>query len=66
MIAYRRGSQSLAGAASVKHRVPAIIGAFRLDIAHWVEQQTDNLSVAGSNPAIQTLTLPENSVHPCE
>ena len=55
MIAYRRGSQRLAGAASLKHRMPAF---------HWtpsatrgcssmVEQQADNLSVAGSNPALQ-------------
>ena len=54
MIAYSRGSVRLAGAASMKHRVPAMIGAFRhVDIAHWVEQQIDNLSAAGSNPAIQ-------------
>ena len=41
MIAYSRGSQSLAGAASLKHRMPAVIGTFRIqpDIAQWVEQQ---------------------------
>jgi hypothetical protein len=41
MIAYSRGSQRLAGAASLKYGVPAIVGAFscHLDIAHWLEQQ---------------------------
>ncbi len=55
MIAYSRGSQRLAGAASLKNRMPAMIGAFRThpDIAHWVEQQPLALSVAGSTPAIQ-------------
>ena len=56
--AYSRGSKRLAGAASLKHRVPAMIGAFRhVDIAQWVEQQTHHLRVAGSNPAIPTLAV---------
>ena len=28
--------------------------AFRLDIAQWVEQQTPNLCVAGSNPVVES------------
>ena len=38
MIAYSRGSQYLAGAASLKYGVPAVIGAFgiHLDIAQSV------------------------------
>lgn len=57
MIAYSRGSNSLAGAASLKHRMPATIGTFRthLDIAQWLEQQPDKLSVAGSTPVIRLL-----------
>ena len=37
MIAYSRGSNRLAGAASLKNRMPVMIGTFRihLDIAHW-------------------------------
>jgi hypothetical protein len=37
MIAYSRGSQRLAGAASLKHRMPAMVGALRIqsDIAQW-------------------------------
>jgi hypothetical protein len=36
--------------------MPATLGAFRhLDIAQWVEQQPDKLSVAGSNPVIRLL-----------
>jgi hypothetical protein len=57
MIAYSRGSNRLAGAASLKNRMPAIVGTFRIhpDIAHWTEQQTHNLRAAGSIPAIHTL-----------
>ena len=57
MIAYSRGSQSLAGAASLKYGVPAIVGSFgyHLDIAHLVEQQPWKLSAVGSNPAIPTV-----------
>jgi hypothetical protein len=53
MLAYSRGSNRLAGAAPLEHRVPANIGSFcsNLDIAQWVEQQPDKLWVAGSNPA---------------
>lgn len=54
MIAYSRGSTSLAGAASLKSRMPAVRGAFcnHLDIAQWIEQQPDKLSVTGSTPVI--------------
>ncbi len=57
MIAYSRGSQSLAGAASLKNRMPAMIGDFHVhsDIAQLAEQQTMNLWAAGSTPAIQPL-----------
>lgn len=57
MIAYGRGSRCLAGAASLKYRVPAMTGSFRihLDIAQWLEQQPDTLWVAGSNPVVQPL-----------
>ena len=55
MLAYSRGSNCLAGAAPLEHRVPATVGSFRshLDIAQWVEQQPRKLCVAGSNPAIR-------------
>ena len=57
MIAYSRGSQSLAGAASLRDRMPANVGSFRIhpDIAQRVEQQICNLRAAGSIPAIHTL-----------
>jgi hypothetical protein len=55
MIANSRGFQYLAGAASLKYRMPAFEDAFPLlDIAQTVEQQPDTLSVAGSNPALQS------------
>ena len=58
MIAYRRGSKRLAGAASLKHRMPAVGDCFPLlDIAQWVEQQPDKLWAAGSTPALQTATV---------
>ena len=58
MLAYSRGSNRLAGAAPLEHRVPAAVGSFcpNLDIAQWVERQTDNLLAAGSTPAIQATT----------
>ena len=57
MIAYSRGSNRLAGAASLKNRMPAIVGAFRIhpDIAQQVEQQTRNPRAAGSIPAFHSL-----------
>jgi hypothetical protein len=57
MIAYSRGSNRLAGAASLKNRMPAIVGTFRIhpDIAHWTARQTDNLRAAGSIPVIHSL-----------
>ena len=55
MIAYSRGSQPLAGAAPLEHRVPAAPApASNLDIAQMAEQQPGKLSVAGSTPAIRT------------
>lgn len=54
MIANSRGSEYLAGAASLKYRMPAIGDAFPLlDMAQMAEQQPEKLSVAGSNPALQ-------------
>ncbi len=47
---------SLAGAASLESRVPADLRRSfppTKGIAQWVEQQTDNLPVAGSTPVIQ-------------
>ncbi len=57
MLAYSRGSNRLAGAAPLEHRVPAAVGSFRapLDIAQWVEQRPETPLVAGSSPAIQPL-----------
>lgn len=57
MIAYSRGSNRLAGAASLKNRMPAIVGTFRIhpDIAQLVERQTPNLRAAGSIPVFQLL-----------
>ena len=57
MLAYSRGSNCLAGAAPMEHRVPANVGSFcsNLDIAQWEERQTCNLLAAGSTPAIRTL-----------
>ena len=61
MIAYSRGSQSLAGTASLRNRMPALMGTFCTlwDIAQRVEHQLFKLRVAGSNPAI----LPTLSVN---
>ena len=60
MLAYSRGSNRLAGAAPLEHRVPANIGSFcpNPDIAQWVERQTHHLLAAGSTPAIQTTSEP--------
>lgn len=57
MIAYSRGSQSLAGTASLRYRMPAMIGTFGvpLGIAQLAEQQIRNLWAVGSIPAIQPL-----------
>ena len=57
MIAYSRGSKRLAGAASLKNRMPAFTGAISIhpDIAQLAEQQIVNLWAAGSTPVIQTL-----------
>ena len=57
MITYSQGSKYLAGAAPLEHRVPVAVGAFctHLDIAQWVEQQPEELSVVGSTPTIRPL-----------
>ena len=57
MIAYSRGSNRLAGAASLKNRMPAIVGTFRIhpDITQQVEQQTHDLRAAGSIPVFHSL-----------
>ena len=57
MLAYSRGSNCLAGAAPLEHRVPAVVGSFcpTLDIAQWVEHRPDKPTVVGSNPAIRLL-----------
>ena len=66
MIAYSRGSNRLAGAASLKNRMPAIVGASRIhpDVAQLVEQQTHNLRAAGSIPAIHALCEQPNPSDP--
>lgn len=55
MIAYSRGCERLAGAASLKYGVPAIVRAFSFHCGYssLVERQPDKLLAAGSNPAIQ-------------
>ena len=57
MIAYSRGSECLAGAASLKLPHAGVKRAFcdQLNIAQWIEQQPHKLWVAGSTPAIQPL-----------
>lgn len=57
MIAYSRGSQTLAGAASMKLPHTGVMRAFcaQLNIAQLVEQQSLKLFVAGSTPAIHPL-----------
>ena len=57
MITYSQGSKYLAGAAPLEHRVPVVVGSFcaHLDIAQWVEQQPEKLSVVGSTPTIHPL-----------
>jgi len=57
MIAYSRGCQNLAGAASSKKRKPAMVGDFRIRpcVARLAEQQTDNLWATGFDSVIQTL-----------
>ncbi len=46
MIAYSRGSQTLAGAASLKNRMPATVGTFSIhsDVAQW---QSNRLIICG-------------------
>ena len=57
MFAYRRGSQFLAGAAPLEHRVPAATGScIQSGYSSVEEQQPGKLSVAGSTPAIRTLS----------
>ena len=44
------GSTRLTGADSLRYRMP-VFGSGSNRIAQWVEHQTLNLTVAGSNPA---------------
>ena len=50
-----RGSKRLIGAASLRYRMPVIVGVFLplTGYSSLVEQQPQELCVAGSNPAIQ-------------
>lgn len=59
MIAYSRGSKRLAGAGSPSHRMPAVDRSFThlSEIAQWVEQQPQKLSVAGSTPVLRPSLL---------
>jgi hypothetical protein len=54
MIAKGRGSICLAGAASMKYRVPASGRFPYLEFSSVAEQQPDKLWVAGSTPVIPT------------
>jgi hypothetical protein len=49
MIANNRGSKRLVGAASLRYRMPAFVGFFRIqpDIAHWTEQQPSGAVCSG-------------------
>ena len=54
MIAYSRGSQTLAGAASMKHRIPALTGSFcSIGYSSVAEHQSTRLEAAGSIPVIR-------------
>ena len=54
MITKSRGSKYLAGAASLKYRMPVVAGTFhRTGNSSVVEQQIWNLWVAGSTPAFR-------------
>ena len=54
MITYSRGSKRLAGAASLKYRMPVVADTFHQPgDSSTVEQQTHNLLVAGSIPAFR-------------
>jgi hypothetical protein len=56
MIANNRGSKRLIGAASLRYRMPVVVGFFHAPNGYssLVEQQPHKLCVAGSNPAIPT------------
>ena len=45
MIAYSRGSRRLAGAASLRDRMPAVIGTFSVhpDIAQWQSNRLESV-----------------------
>ena len=65
MIAKGRGSTSLAGAASLKYRMPAILDRFPfLDIAQRAERQPEKLLDAGSNPAIRSWCCSKQHLQP--
>jgi hypothetical protein len=59
MIAYSRGSKRLAGAASLRYGVPAIVGAFSATRGYSSseERQPFKLPAVGSIPAIQANAL---------
>ena len=54
MIAYSRGSKRLVGAASLKNRMPAMVGPKHpIGYSSMVERQPRALWVVGSNPSFQ-------------
>jgi hypothetical protein len=53
---YSWGSQSLTGAASLRYRMPVFCGYSAFRVAQWIEHQTINLTVSGSNPDTKTNT----------
>ena len=72
MIAYSRGSTCLAGAASLKYRMPAMnrTSIPSKDIAQWIEQQPDTLWVGVRLPLsmptqkrVNQASLPPPSEH---
>jgi hypothetical protein len=65
MIANGRGSVCLAGAASMKHRVPAVVRLPLLDIAQWNEQQPFKLLGHGFDSHYPTL-LSDKQVQPTQ
>ena len=55
-IIHSRGSQTLAGAASLKHRIPVVgVDSRYLDVAQWQQRK-----LSGSTPDLQTTCLVGN------
>ena len=55
MNAYSRGSICLAGTASLRHRMPALMGSFRVSgNSSRAERRCPTPEVVGSNPAFLT------------